>query len=185
MFNKSTIISRLSTLLLLLACLNTLAVAQARDSMNSGAKKPESQTGQSSPAKPAEDISGMYSFLGEGEFVQINLEESGVSGYISRRGDIDSDRGVFLDQFFSKAAVQGHDVSFTTKPLHGVWFEFSGQFERGKARTKAEDGFYVIRGTLTQFTADANKSPTSRTREVEFKLLAQPPDDPEPAKSKD
>ncbi len=124
----------------------------------------------------------MYSFLGDGEFVQINLEENGVSGYISRRGDLDSDRGAFLDQFFSKAAVQGHDVSFTTRLLHGVWFEFSGRFERGKARTKAEDGFYVLRGTLIQFTADANKSPTSRSREVEFKLLAQPPDDPEPAK---
>ena len=78
--------SRLSTLLLLLACLNTLAVAQARDSIKPESK-PESQPGQSAPAKPAEDISGMYSFLGDGEFVQINLEENGVSGYISRRGD--------------------------------------------------------------------------------------------------
>jgi hypothetical protein len=172
MFNKTTINSRLSTLLLLLACLNTLAVAQARESL-----KPESQPGQSARVKAAEDISGMYSFLSDGEFVQINLEENGVSGYISRRGDLDSDRGVFLDQFFSKASVQGHDVTFTTRPLHGVWFEFSGRFDRGKARTKAEDGFYVLRGTLTQFIADANKSPTSRSREVEFKLLAQPPDE--------
>jgi hypothetical protein len=176
--------SRISTLLLLLACLNTFAVAQGRDSTKTGSMKPESQPGQSAPAKPAEDISGMYSFLSDGEFVQINLEENGVSGYISRRGDIDSDRGVFLDQFFSKAAVQGHDVTFTTRPLHGVWFEFRGQFDRGKARTKTEDGFYVLRGTLIQFTADANKSPTSRSREVEFKLLAQPPDDPEPSTKK-
>jgi hypothetical protein len=32
----------------------------------------------------AEDISGMYSFLSEGEFVQITLEPDDVSGYISR-----------------------------------------------------------------------------------------------------
>jgi hypothetical protein len=58
---------------------------------------------------PAEDISGMYSFLNDGEFLQINLEADGVSGYVSRRGDLESDRGAFLDQFFSKASVHGHD----------------------------------------------------------------------------
>lgn len=125
----------------------------------------------------------MYSFLGEGEFLQINLEENGVTGYISRRGELDSDRGAFLDQFFSKAAVQGHDVSFTTKPLHGVWFEFSGRFDRGPAKTKVEDGYYILRGTLIQFTADAGNVAKSRSREVEFKLLGQPPDDAEPAKT--
>ncbi len=169
--------SRLSTLLLFVSLLNTLAPAQAPDST-----KAKSQPNPSSPTKAAEDISGMYSFLSDGEFVQINLEENGVSGYISRRGELDSDRGAFLDQFFSKAAVEGHDVSFTTKPLHGVWFEFSGRFYRGKAKNKSEDGYYILRGTLIQFTADANKSATSRSREAEFKLLGQPPDDPEPDK---
>ena len=41
----------------------------------------------------AEDISGMYSFLQEGEFLQINLDREGVSGYVSRQGDLESDRG--------------------------------------------------------------------------------------------
>jgi hypothetical protein len=108
--------------------------------------------------------------------VQINLEPDGVSGYISRRGDLESDRGVFLDQFFTRAAVDGHDVSFTTRPLHGVWFEFKGRYERGAGKTKNDDGYYVIKGTLTQFTTDANKNATSRSRQVEFKLLAQPPE---------
>lgn len=126
---------------------------------------------------PAEDISGMYSFLKEGEFVQINLDQEGVTGYISRLGDRDSDRGEFLDQFFSKASVQGHNVAFVTKPIHGVWFEFKGKFERGPARSKSEDGYYVLRGTLTEFMTDVGKDATSRSREVEFKLLAQPADD--------
>jgi hypothetical protein len=126
---------------------------------------------------PAEDISGMYSFLKEGEFVQINIDQEGVSGYISRFGDLDSDRGTFLDQFFSKATVQGHDVAFTTKQVHGVWFEFKGRFDRGPAKNRTEDGYYVLRGTLTEFSAAEGKEATRRSREVEFKLLGQPPDD--------
>jgi hypothetical protein len=124
----------------------------------------------------------MYSFLNDGEFVQINLEETGVSGYISRRGELDSDRGAFLDQFFSKAAVQGHEVTFTTRTLHGVWFEFNGRFDRGAAKSKAEDGYYILRGKLIQFISDSNKSTTSRSRDVEFKLLGQPQDEPNPGK---
>jgi hypothetical protein len=170
--------SRFSTLLLFAALLSTFAPAQAPGS-NSAKQKSGSS---SSPGKAAEDISGMYSFLSDGEFVQINLEETGVSGYISRRGELDSDRGAFLDQFFSKAAVQGHEVSFTTKPLHGVWFEFNGHFDRGAAKSKAEDGYYILRGKLTQFMSDSNQSTTSRSRDVEFKLLGQPQDEPEPAK---
>jgi hypothetical protein len=136
---------------------------------------------QDSANAPAEDISGMYSFLNEGEFVQINLDKSGASGYISRMGDLESDRGTFLDQFFSKASVQGHDVSFTTREIHGVWFEFKGRFDRGPAKTKSNDGYYVLRGTLKEFTTDVNKNTTSRSREVEFKLLAQPDDSDLPA----
>jgi hypothetical protein len=127
----------------------------------------------SGPA-PAEDISGMYTFLKEGEFLQINLDQNGASGYISRQGDLESDRGAFLDQFFSQASVHGHDVAFVTKAVHGVWFEFKGRFDRGAAKTKKEDGYYLLRGTLKEFTSGADKNTTSRSRQVEFKLLAQP-----------
>jgi hypothetical protein len=127
--------------------------------------------------RAAEDISGMYSFLKEGEFLQINLEEDRVTGYISRLGDKESDRGTFLDQFFSGASVQDHDVIFTTKPIHGVWFMFKGRFDRGPAKTKAQDGYYVLRGTLTEFVTDSDEKTTSRSRQVEFKSLGQPQDD--------
>src|SRR4051794_22600565 len=69
-------------------------------------------------AKPVtvEDISGMYSFLREGEFVQINIEEgNAVTGFVSRYGDSDGDKGAFLDQFFSKAAFDGKHLTFATK----------------------------------------------------------------------
>ncbi|HEY1528697.1 MAG TPA: hypothetical protein VGH51_20930 [Candidatus Angelobacter sp.] len=142
--------------------------------------------GQNRPEQPdtanaiaphaAEDISGMYSFLKEGEFLQITLEKASVTGYISRMGDSDSDNGVFLDQFFLKADVQGHDVSFTTRPLHSLWYEFKGRFDRGPGKTRGDDGYYVLRGALTELTTNADKSVTSHARDVVFKLLAQPID---------
>lgn len=84
---------------------------------------------------------------------------------------------MFLDQWFSKASVKGYDMKFATKPLHSLWFEFTGTFSRGTAKTKGQDGYYVLRGTLTEFVTGADKKTTSRAREVEFKLLAQPPED--------
>lgn len=138
---------------------------------------------KSAASSPAEDISGMYNFLKTGEFVQITVETSGVSGYISRQGDLESDHGIFLDQFFTSASIEGHNVAFVTKQVHGVWFEFKGRFDRGKAKDKTEDGYYVLRGALTEFTVDSSKHTTSRSRNVEFSLLGQPEDDA-PAKPK-
>lgn len=144
-------------------------------SLTQKARTPAPSVSPTSGPAPAEDISGMYSFLKEGEFLQINLDRNGVaSGYISRQGDLESDRGAFLDQFFSQASIHGHDVAFTTKQIHGVWFEFKGRFDRGPAKSKKEDGYYVVRGTLKEFTIGADKNTTSRSREVEFKLLGQP-----------
>ena len=159
------------TLFALLLLLGSFAAAQSGNAGQQNVK-----LGRHGKAAPAEDISGMYSFLREGEFVQINVEENGVSGYISRMGDLDSDKGAFLDQFFDKASIEGHDVFFNTKPLHGVTFEFKGRFERGAAKSKAEDGYYILRGTLTELITGGDNKSTSRSRQVTFKLLGQPPD---------
>jgi len=121
----------------------------------------------------AEDISGAYSFLQEGESLQIILDAASVSGYVVRRGDLDSDRGVMLSQFFRQAAVEDHEVSFTTRTIHGVWFEFKGRFERGAAKTKTADGYYLLKGELKEFTTDQEGKSTARTHEVEFKWMGQ------------
>ncbi len=150
-----------------------------------GQSKPSEQDSHGAAAStPADDISGMYSFLKDGEFIQITVEKDGVTGYISRMGDSENDRGVFLDQFFEKASIQDHDVFFTTKPLHGIWFEFKGKYERGQAKSKVEDGYYLLRGTLKEYSAGANKNTASRSREVEFKLLGQPADPDQAAPNK-
>ena len=122
------------------------------------------------PAKPADDYSGMYSFLREGEFVQITVEDDGrVTGFVSRYGDSDSDRGTFLNQFFKQGKLDGTKLSFTTETVHGVWFDFKGTIERGEAKAPGDEAYYVAKGTLTESRTDADKKVTTKSQEVTFK----------------
>jgi hypothetical protein len=131
------------------------------------------------PTPAADDYSGMYSFLKDGEFVQITIEDKGsVSGFISRFGDSDSDRGTFLNQFFKSGKSEGGKLSFTTESVHGVWFTFEGAFERGPGKKPDEESYYLLRGALTRFSTDADKKVTSQVAQVEFKSFpreAAPP----------
>lgn len=165
-------------LLLVFATLALSAQQPARD--------PKPPAAKAEAAPQLGDISGSYSFLKDGEYLQINLEEGRVTGFVSRFGELDSDRDVFLDQFFEKAALVGNKLTFTTKKIHGVWFEFSGTAERGPAKTAAEEGYYVLKGRLTQYATDAAGKSSGRFREVVFKSF-QPepaaPADPTPKKA--
>jgi hypothetical protein len=145
----------------------------------SHAKKqpPRPQTAQS-----GDQISGMYTFLRDGEFVQVTVEEGKVSGFVSRFGERDSDRGVFLDQFFSKASLDGKKLSFTTKPIHGTWYEFNGMIGRGDAKTPDQEGYWSIQGTLRQFDLDDNKNVSSKSLAVTFKSFPQNLEDAESPK---
>jgi hypothetical protein len=132
-------------------------------------------TPQNPPAtKPAEDYSGMYSFLQDGEFVQLTVEDEGrVTGFISRYGDLESDRGAFLDLFFKSGQLDGKNLSFTTQTVHGVWYEFKGTVERGPGKNVGDEAYYVLKGALTQYNTDATKKTSSKTREVAFKSFPQ------------
>ncbi len=131
------------------------------------------QPGQATPAA-AEDISGMYSFLQEGEFVQVTVEEAGrVTGFISRYGDSESDRGAFLNQFFKTAKIQGAKLSFTTETVHAVWYEFTGAVEHAAGRNPGEEGYRLLRGTLTESHSDAGEKVASKARQVVFKSFPQ------------
>ena len=118
----------------------------------------------------SDDYSGVYSFLRDGEFIQITIEEKGAaSGFISRFGDSESDRGAFLDQFFKSGKLEAKKLSFTTENVHGTWFTFDGAFDRGPGKTPNEEAFYVVRGTLTRFATGADKKTNSQVRQVEFR----------------
>lgn len=121
-------------------------------------------------ASAPDDYSGMYSFLKDGEFVQITIEEKGaVSGFISRFGDSPSDKGTFIDQFFKSGKIDGNKLSFVTVPVHGVWFEFDGTFARGEGKKPEDEGYFVVQGTLTRLATDAEKKTSSQARQVVFK----------------
>lgn len=134
---------------------------------------------QSQPPKtaaPGNDYSGMYSFLEEGEFVQINLEEGNrLTGFISRYSD--SEKASFVDHFFEKAEFHDHDIRFSTRKVHGIWFEFKGAVSRGPGATRNAEAYYVIKGTLTQYTSDAKQVVAAKEREVTFRSFPQDSED--------
>jgi hypothetical protein len=116
----------------------------------------------------------MYAFFKEGEFVQITVEDEGrVTGFISRYGDGESDKGAFLDQFFKTGQLEGNKLSFTTDLVHGVSYEFKGSVERGQGKDPGDDGYFVLKGVLSENLTDMNKKVTSRSRNVEFKMFPQ------------
>jgi hypothetical protein len=118
--------------------------------------------------------SGMYTFLKEGEFLQISVEDDDrVSGFISRYEDEDSDKGTFIDQFFKTAKLDGNKLTFITKTVHGVWFEFDGSFERGEGKNPGDEAYYLLKGTLTENSSDVENKVKSQKRDVEFKMFPQ------------
>jgi hypothetical protein len=135
--------------------------------------------GPSKPTSLAEESSGMYTFLHEGEFVQINLEDdSRLSGFVSRYSD--SDKNSFLDHFFEKGEFQHGHIHFLTRKVHGVWFDFKGTLARGPAKTRKEEGYYVMKGVLTEYTSDAAEKVGAKEREVTFRSFPQYEDEDEP-----
>jgi hypothetical protein len=141
---------------------------------------PPKTTDQSvEPAQSTPGYSGMYTFLKEGEFVQITVEDAGiVTGFISRYGDGDSGKATFQDQFFKTGHLDGPKLVFTTQAVHGVWFDFKGAIERGEGKNPGDENYYVIKGTLTQSSTDANKKVSSKSQSVEFKMFPQEADSP-------
>jgi hypothetical protein len=126
------------------------------------------------PAQLGAEYSGMYNFLREGEFVQVTVEDHGsVTGFISRFGDSESDRGAFLDHFFKQGKLDGNKLSFTTQTVHGVSFEFRGVVERGDGKKTGDEAYYVLKGTLTETATDEAKKTSSRSREVALKSFPQ------------
>ncbi len=130
---------------------------------------PGRQAGSKSHETAAADISGMYSFLREGEFVQLTVEDGRLSGYVSRFGETESDKGQFIDQFFDKTSLMGDHLSFNTKTVHGVWYDFTGTVSTSPGKQADQEGYHMIKGTLVQHSTDAKGADKAMQREVEFK----------------
>jgi hypothetical protein len=145
----------------------TFVVAQDKS-----ASPPAGQNAQR-PVDPANDPSGMYTFLKDGEFVQLNIEDGKLSGYISRFGETDSDKGQFIDQFFDKASLDGNRLTFATKVVHGVSYDFKGTVSVVPGKQHGQEGYRVLKGTLTQHAADASGNDKPSQKDVEFKSFPE------------
>ena len=114
----------------------------------------------------------MYSFLREGEFVQITVEDHGrVIGFISRYSDRES--GSFIDHFLKSGALDGNQLVFTTESVQGTSFEFRGTVERGEGKSRGDEAYYDLKGTLIENTIDAAKKTSSHASEVVLKSFPQ------------
>lgn len=158
---------------------------EAKPAPKSGDPATSSQPSVTPPAKDSaqdskdgQQFSGTYTFLKEGEYVQITVEGGGqVTGFISRfdnAGNNDgNEKGTFVDQFFKSGKLDAGKLSFTTKPLHDLWFEFKGTVERGEGKDPGDEAYYVLKGTLTENTTDTQKKVTAHTQDVTFKMFPQ------------
>jgi len=73
----------------------------------------------------------------------------------------------------SPVKLEGRQLNFTTQTVHGIWYEFKGNIERGPGKNLGDEAYYLLKGTLTQYTTDNNKKTTSKSREVAFKSFPQ------------
>jgi hypothetical protein len=145
-----------------------LVLAIISFSLRAGAQ----ETAKTTSSTTAKQYSGMYSFLKEGEFVQLTVEDDGrITGFVSRYGDGESDRDAFLDQYFKSGKLEGNKLSFITETVHAVWFEFKGTVERGEGKNPGDEAYYVLKGTLTYNATDAGKKAITHPREVELKMF--------------
>ena len=152
-------------------CATTL---RAQDKKPSGEKPADKSQPSSDDTRQGRAYSGMYTFQKDGEFLQLTVEDGGsVTGFVSRFGDGESDKGAFLDQFLKTGKLDGNKLTFTTDVVHGVAFDFQGTVDRGEGKNPSEEGYYVLKGTLKENISDANKKVTSRSKPVLLKMFPQ------------
>ncbi len=156
-------------------CMAAFCVASAQDAKPSQPNADNTnRRAAEKDSNPPHSYSGMYTFLKEGEFVQVTVEDEGhVTGFVSRYGDGESDKGAFLDQFFKTGQLEGNKLTFTTKTVHGLWYEFKGTVERGEGKQPGDEAYFVLKGTLVEGSSDASKKVTTHSRDVTFKMFPE------------
>jgi len=121
--------------------------------------------------------SGMYEFLREGEFVELTVEDDGrVTGFISRYQDSESDHGTFLDHFLEQGKLQSSQLSFRTETVQAVWYEFKGTVDRGPGKKFGDEGYYVLKGVLTEHKGEGDGKSAATPLQVNLKSFPQDAD---------
>lgn len=123
------------------------------------------------------DVSGSYDFDHLNESIEIDIDHNRLSGYISRLGDDETDSNTPLTFFFDHTSVNDEEIEFQTKVVHGLWYSFRGTIIRGPGKTRADEGYYVLHGTLQehypQGRGEKSANETIESRTVNFKSMGQ------------
>jgi hypothetical protein len=128
------------------------------------------QARQKTTSTQVDNISGMYTFLQEGEFVQIDMEEGNrVTGFVSRLGNTDSDKGAVLDHLIKEGELKGNQIHFKTRALHGIWYEFFGTVQQDNSKAPGQEGFHIMKGKLFQYVDNGLEKPNGKSREITMK----------------
>jgi hypothetical protein len=117
------------------------------------------------------EASGQYS-LGSAGAIDVELQPDRLSGFITRLGDRESDEGTALTFFFATSRLAGQRLAFTTRQVHGVWFSFEGTIVRGPARSRDQQGYYLLQGRLVLHDVAGQ---TEQARMVSLPLARQYP----------
>ncbi len=100
----------------------------------------------------SEDAEGEYpwkSRRGDGE-IELYFDGGRLHGYMTEPLDAHSQSASPLVFDFVKTHIDGDALSFTTRQLHGGWYSFSGHLERGLVGSPAQQGYYLLTGTLVE-----------------------------------
>jgi len=136
---------------------------------------------KSSATRDPTALSGEYEFLHQGEILQLTIQpddssaDKKVTGFISRHGELESDRGTPLDHFIAEGILRGDQLEFRTGTIHGVWFEFKGSIKHGPGRSPAERGYFVVEGKLTQHVLDRDRHESAQSRQVTLNSMPAEP----------
>ncbi len=129
------------------------------------------------PSSLPSDVWGSYEFDHTSESIELDLDRNRLNGFIARLGDAETDNNTPLTFFFDQSAIDGDEISFQTRVLHGIWYSFRGTIVRGDGKTRADEGYYVLRGVLAahhpESGRDKSADETIERRQVHFKSMPQ------------
>ncbi|MGH9615110.1 MAG: hypothetical protein ACRD28_00105 [Acidobacteriaceae bacterium] len=129
------------------------------------------------PSNLPRDVWGAYEFEHGGDSIELDLDRNKLSGYITRLGDAETDNNTPLTFFFDQSSIDGSEIAFQTRVVHGVWYSFRGTIVRGNAKVRADEGYYVLRGVLElhhpESGRDKSANETIERRQVRFKSVPQ------------
>ncbi|MES2219787.1 MAG: hypothetical protein V4587_02340 [Acidobacteriota bacterium] len=129
------------------------------------------------PSTLPNDVWGSYQFDHSNNSIELDLEHNKLTGYITQLGDAETDSNTPLTFFFDQSTIDGGEISFQTRVVHGVWYSFRGTIVRGDGKIRADEGYYVLRGALAihhpQSGRDKSANEIIEKREARFKSMPQ------------